>query len=259
MSEQPTGQSRDATEALPERGLDADPTREVGSTSWLPSSPDLSSNASSDQGSFAAPGGGATAVGSSSWSGPPSPPPQPASSGSQQNARLVPDNPFAASAQPPYGQGDAQQGYGQQGYGQQPYSPGYGPPPQPGQPGEPGQSFPSYSAAPAYSGSTGKPWGATSGRATAVLVLGIASIPGLFIGGFGFITAIVALVLAPGANREIRGSGGAVTGESQVRTGRILAIIALVLAVLIGVLIAAFIGIAASHSTGGGLSNSSYN
>jgi|tagenome__1003787_1003787.scaffolds.fasta_scaffold20629353_1 hypothetical protein len=114
--------------------------------------------------------------------------------------------------QPPYGQ--PQQAYGQQPYGQQPYG-GQGP---------------------------AKPWGLTSGKATAVLVLGIAALVLFCCLGAGVIPAIVALVLAPGAKREILASDGAVTGLSQIKAGRILSVIALVLTVLGAVLVG--IGIA---------------
>lgn len=49
--------------------------------------------------------------------------------------------------------------------------------------------------------------------------LGIASIVVMFTCGIGFILAIVSLCLAPGAKREIAASGGALTGESQVKAG----------------------------------------
>lgn len=131
---------------------------------------------------------------------------------------------------PPYaGQQHPGQTYQGQPFPGQPY------PGQPSQSQYPGQPYPSYGGTPAYA-TGGYP--ATSGRATAVLVLGIAAIPTLFVGGIGFIAAIVALALAPGARRDIRSSGGALVGEGQVRAGRVLAIVALVIGVL---LIAAFV------------------
>jgi hypothetical protein len=65
-----------------------------------------------------------------------------------------------------------------------------------------------------------------------VLVLGIAAIVLLCCAGAGVIPAIVALVLAPGAKREIVASGGALTGLGQVKAGQITSVIALVLSIL---------------------------
>jgi hypothetical protein len=52
-----------------------------------------------------------------------------------------------------------------------------------------------------------------------VLVLGIAGLVFTCTYGLGVVAAIVALVLAPKARREIAGSGGAITGEGFVRAG----------------------------------------
>ena len=117
--------------------------------------------------------------------------------------------PYGAPA--PYGQ---QQSYGQQQYGQQPY----GAPPAYGQYGTPPQR---YGAGPI-----------TSGKATAVLVLGIASLVMVFMCGLGLVTAIVALVMAPGAKREINESGGRLTGLGMVQAGIVCSWIALGLVVL---------------------------
>ena len=65
-----------------------------------------------------------------------------------------------------------------------------------------------------------------------MLVLGIAAIVLFCCAGAGVIPAIVALVLAPGAKREIVASGGALTGLGQVKAGQITSIIALVLSIL---------------------------
>jgi hypothetical protein len=82
------------------------------------------------------------------------------------------------------------------------------------------------------------------------LVLGIAGLVFTCAYGFGVIAAIVALALAPGAKREIRGSGGALTGEGMVKAGVVCAWIAialtLVAVILLGVLI---VGGAMSSST----------
>jgi hypothetical protein len=82
----------------------------------------------------------------------------------------------------------------------------------------------------------------TSSRATAVMVLGILSIPLLCLCGSGVVTAIIALALTPGAKREIAASGGTIRGASQVQWGMILSVVALVLAV---------IGLVTSLATGG--------
>jgi hypothetical protein len=64
------------------------------------------------------------------------------------------------------------------------------------------------------------------------MVLGIVSIPLLCLCYAGVITAIVSLAMSPSANRDIATSGGAVGGSAQMKSGVILSIIALVLAVL---------------------------
>lgn len=47
-------------------------------------------------------------------------------------------------------------------------------------------------------------------------IVGLAMMCGL---GLGVVAAIVSLALAPGAKREISGSGGALTGEGMVKAG----------------------------------------
>jgi hypothetical protein len=139
--------------------------------------------------------------------------------------------------QPPYGQqpygqpGQGQPGYGQQpygqpGYGQQPYGqPGYGQPPYQ----QPGQAY-GYGQ-PAYG--YGHPqMRQTSSKATTVMVLGIVSLVLMFTCGLGFIAAIVALVMAGGAEREVAQSGGTLQGESQIKAGRIMSWITLGLTAL---------------------------
>jgi hypothetical protein len=120
---------------------------------------------------------------------------------SGQPAQYPPQAPYPP---PPYGQSPASYGYPAPtgAYGPQPY---YGP--------------------------------STSGKATTVLVLGILSLVLMF-GCIGFILAIVALVLAPGAAREIAESGGRLTGESQLKAGKITSWITLgltALAIVLGV------------------------
>ena len=119
--------------------------------------------------------------------------------------------------------------------------------PQWGQPGPYGQQ-PGYGAYSGYGG-YGQP-APTAGRATTVLVLGIVSLVTMFTCGLGFVTAIIALVMAPGAKREIAESGGRLTGESQVRTGTILSWVTLGLTVLAVVVIAVVIGVAVSVDDG---------
>lgn len=67
----------------------------------------------------------------------------------------------------------------------------------------------------------------TSGQATAVMVLGIVGLSVFCIYGLGVIPAIVALALAPGARRQIRDSGGTLTGEGFIRAGVICAWVAI--------------------------------
>ena len=77
----------------------------------------------------------------------------------------------------------------------------------------------------------------TSGQATAVMVLGIVGLSVFCLYGLGVIPAIVALALAPGARRQIRDSGGLLTGEGFIRAGVICAWVAiglLVAALMIG-------------------------
>lgn len=82
------------------------------------------------------------------------------------------------------------------------------------------------------------------GIAVAALVLAIGSFPLTFACGVGFVTAIVALVLAGQADRKIREANGALTGEGMVRAARILSWIylGLTVLVLIVVLLALFVG-----------------
>jgi hypothetical protein len=136
--------------------------------------------------------------------------------------------------------------YGQPQYGQQPgygQAPQYGPPPgqpQYGQPPQYGQS-PPYGPQPGYyppQPYAGYP--TTSGRATAVLICGIASLV-LTFSCIGFIPAIVALVLAPGAQRDIEASGGQLTGAGQIRAGKICSWITIGLSLLGLIVLAIFV------------------
>jgi hypothetical protein len=149
---------------------------------------------------------------------------------------VPPPWPPQPGAAPSYGQPTGDQpgppAYGQPGWGQAPYGqPGWGPP------GYPPAGYPPR----------------TSGKATTVLVLGIASLVSFFgLCGIGVVPAIVALVLARGADREIAASGGALTGEGQVQAGRIMSWITVALTVLALVVVAAFIAIAVSSSQSSG-------
>lgn len=88
----------------------------------------------------------------------------------------------------------------------------------------------------------------TSGRATAVMVLGIVSLVMVCAYGIGFILAVVALALAPGARREIRASAGMVAGEGQLKAGVICSWITVGLTVA-GVIFS-LIALGISSSTG---------
>ena len=125
------------------------------------------------------------------------------------------------SGQPGYGQpGFGQPGFGQPGYGQ----PGYGPPP--------GYGY-GYPAPPA-----------TEGNAIAALILAIASFLVCPI-----IPAIIALVLAGSAKRNIVASGGAKQGLGMVTAAKIVAWANIVVVTLF--VIAAIIGVVAVRHSGG--------
>lgn len=127
-----------------------------------------------------------------------------------------------------------QQPYPPQPYPQQPY-------PYPQQPyGQP------YGGYPSPYGLSVPPSAPTSGKATTVLVLGVASLLLMFMCGIGLVTAIVALVLAPGAKREIRQSEGRLTGLSMVQGGVVCSWITIGLVVLIAAVIVLVLAIGAS-------------
>jgi hypothetical protein len=126
---------------------------------------------------------------------------------------------------PPQQQYGQQPQYGQQGYGAPPYG-GYG-----------------YGQQP--------PYGRISGRATTVMVLGISSLVLMLISGLGFIAAIVALVLARGAETEIAESGGLLGGEGQIRAGRITSWITLgFTAIGVVALVVLIVGLVAASGPG---------
>lgn len=125
--------------------------------------------------------------------------------------------------QPGYPAADPYQQYGAPAYGQPPAPSPYGFGAQPGYPGG------SYGYAPA-----------TSGKATAVMILGIASLVTVWCYGIGIIPAIVGLVMSGSAKRELENSGGRLTGLGMVTAGRVTGWISVGLSVIfIGLLIVA--------------------
>ena len=173
---------------------------------------------------------------------------------------LPEDNPFAPPAggavptppPPPSGPPTAPPGYAAP---PPPPPPGYAAPPSPFGPPPTG-----YGAQPPYAGApyAGSPYGAqqygyvtprNSGRAAAVLALGIGSLVLMCMYGIGVIAAIVALVLAPGAKREIRESRGYVVGEGMVKAGVICSWITVGLTAVAVVIIIIGLVVAASSSS----------
>jgi hypothetical protein len=160
------------------------------------------------------------------WSDPAPPPsPQPSAPPSQPYQQpYAQQHPQQSSPQ----QSSPQQPHPQQQYAQQPYPQPYGAPTPYGQPyGQTygqgyGQAYPGYGTAAPTS----------SSKAVAVLVLGIASLVLLFMCGLGVITAVIALVMAPGAKREIRESQGRLGGAGMVQGGVITSWVAIGLFVL---------------------------
>ena len=159
--------------------------------------------------------------------GPPGPPP----TGGSPDARPAPTppSPYSPTAgapsgarTPPYAAPPYLTPPGSPGYGSVP--PGYGAPA-----GGYGYGYTAYPATPT-----------SSGRAVAVMVLGIVSLVGLCLYGVTVVCAIVALALAPGAKREIRASNGWRTGEGMVRAGVICSWICIALAVVGIIAVVAF-------------------
>jgi hypothetical protein len=81
----------------------------------------------------------------------------------------------------------------------------------------------------------------TDGTAICVLVLAICSFVLLPV-----VPAVVALVLAPGAERDIAASGGRLTGEGLVRAGRVVAWVHLALCLAVVLVLLAFFGLVLS-------------
>lgn len=169
-----------------------------------------------------------------------------------------PSYPPPAYEQPSYSDPGQQGGYGQ------PYAqPGYaGPDPsqqQYGQPyGQQGYGQPYGYGAPGYpaAGYPGSAYGygapSTSGKATAVMVLGIASVATLCLYGLGIVPAIVALAMAGSAKREIESSDGRLTGLGMVQAGRIMGWITVGLSIILIVAIVLIIAFADGSMTYGG-------
>jgi len=143
------------------------------------------------------------------------------------------DQPYGQPySQPAYGAADPYQQPYQQ-YGEQVY--GYGAPGYPA-PGYPGAAY-------GYGGTT------SSGKATAVMVLGIASLAMLCFYGLGVIPAIVSLAMAGSAQREIESSAGRLGGLGMVKAGRVLSWITIGLTVVIVVIIALAIAFAPDEAS----------
>ena len=118
----------------------------------------------------------------------------------------------------------------------------YGTPP-PGGPPPPGTYPPGYYVPPPQGYAYPAPQ--TSGKATAVLVLGILSLAVCMVLG------IIALCLAPGAKQEIAESQGRLGGEGQIKAGVICAWISIAINLLIlvgGIVVVLLLSLAASNS-----------
>jgi hypothetical protein len=170
-------------------------------------------------------------------------------------------SPYAAPADQPYGpppgQGSPYAAPADQPYGPPPGA-SYGPPP--GQVAGPGYGPPPpYGAPPAYGpppgyGPAGYGYGGprTSSNATVVLACGIGSLFLLFTCGLGFIPAIVALVRAGAARREILASEGRLTGLGMVQAGRITAWITIGLTILAIIAVVALVVLGVAFDSGSG-------
>jgi len=128
------------------------------------------------------------------------------------------------------------------------------PPPPPGQGGwqaSPGQPppYPGYGYPQQYGGAPVPVARPNAGSAIAVAVFGVGSIVVLFTCLIGFIPAIIALVMAPGARREIEQSGGRLGGEGLIQAGKICSWITLGLTGL--ALVLAVVGLIVAVSVGG--------
>ena len=75
----------------------------------------------------------------------------------------------------------------------------------------------------------------TARAATVVGMLGVGSLPGMLFCGLGAPMAVLALVMAPSATRQVLDSGGRFGGLGLIRAARICSIISLVIAVVMAV------------------------
>jgi len=131
--------------------------------------------------------------------------------------------------QPGYPPADPYQQYGAPPYGQQPVGQPYG-----------------YGAQPYPGGGYG--YGpATAGKATAVMILGIASLVTVWCYGIGVIPAIVGLAMSGSAKREIESSGGRLTGLGMVTAGRVMSWVTVGLTVVFGGLLILGIALSAAN------------
>jgi hypothetical protein len=89
-----------------------------------------------------------------------------------------------------------------------------------------------------------------SGKAIAVLILGICSLVFFSFCGLGIVAAIVSLSLAPGARREIEQSSGRLDGLGLIKGGQVTSWIAIALGI-IGALVLVVV------AAGGGFDDSS--
>jgi hypothetical protein len=142
--------------------------------------------------------------------------------------------------QPPHGQ------QGQQQYGQPPQGqPQYGQPQSPYAPPPASWPAPQNQQYPDQYGGYGSPQPPVTGMAHAVLWTAVGGVVLLF-SGVGWIAAIVALALTPGARREILESGGAKRGLGFLLAGKICAWVTIGLTVLAVIGLAIVIGLGSS-------------
>lgn len=122
-------------------------------------------------------------------------------------------------------------------------------PPAYGQPLPPyGQPPPAY-AVPGYPGGYFVPAAQSSGRATTVLVLGIASLVLLLLCGIGIVPAVISLAMSGGAKREIEQSQGRLGGLGMVTAGRVTSWVTIALFAIAAVVLV--IGLAINPGSGG--------
>ncbi|MEW1959284.1 DUF4190 domain-containing protein [Kineococcus sp. NPDC059986] len=155
-------------------------------------------------------------------------------------------------------QGHGQQGYGQQGYGQQSgYGQQYGAPQQneqfPAAGGYGAYGAPQYNQQ--YPSSEGPK---VTGMAHAVCWTSVGGLV-LFFTGLGWIAAIVALALTPGARREIMESGGTKRGLGYLMAGKICAWVNIGITVLgiIGLIVFIAIGANGGFDSGSSFDSNS--